>query len=185
MALRVTTVFTGLQGAPYYNRLHFTGTTQSQAEDAAEAASGLWADLATAIVNECTIQVQPEVVSINDVTGEPDGVFTVTGLEPLVGGSSGVVLPYICQGLIRLRTGVYDGGREIRGRIFVPGLTEELSVDGNPSSALVSDYNTKMADFITATAGTFAVWSKKAGATAIVTGGTLWNQWAFLRSRRD
>jgi hypothetical protein len=124
------------------------------------------------------------VATVDSTTGDITALTAVTS-QTGTGGSVGDALPYATQGLVRLRTGFFVGGKEIRGRIFIPGLTETDSDIGVPSSFVVGAWNTAVAALIADANSVLLVYSRKHAAGEAVVSGSAWNKWAVLRSRRD
>lgn len=185
--LRVTTEWTGIQGAPYYTATHFGGLTATEAGAAHALMAQIWTAGATFIRNDLTWTVLPEVSLVDEATGDTTATFLETAVSD-EGGLPGDDQPTIIQGLIRLRTGVYVGGREIRGRVFLPGQGDTYDDDGVPSASIISGWqgiwNTAISDGQNAGAP-LQVYSPTNGQAADVTAASMWNQWAILRSRRD
>lgn len=185
--LRVTTQWTGLQGMPGYTTLHFSGPDdQAGADFAASLTEAIWAGLDAQIWSGITSLVLPNVEAIDPVTGATTGSFGVT-TTPDTKAASGDPQPVATQGLVQLRTGLYVAGREIRGRVFIPGSVDNADLAGSPNpsytGALAAVFNTAIADG--QAGGTpLVVWSPTRGQAADVTTATAWNQWAVLRSRR-
>ena len=185
MALRVTTRISGLGGSPGYSRQHF-GFTGDESEDdavlAASAVADMWEALNNMIYVGVTMQIEPEVQRINPATGTVTGAFVVD--EPaIVGSSPDTPLPWSTQGLLQLRTGVYSGGREVRGRIFVPGVTSAVNALGRPTSTGRDILNAGGAALLASGTGLPVVLS--GGQAVPVTTITGWSEWAYLGSRRD
>jgi len=185
MGIRVNTTFTGMAGGPWYNSLAFTGTTLANAQDAADAVLTFWTSVCAYMKCGGTATVEPEVTIYSDATGEATGVFNTTPSTPISIPSGSGMLPTATQLLMRLRTGVFAGGREIRGRIFVPALDESANDSGRPNSGIITPMALALTTLISDTDSVLAVYSKKAGTTAVVNGGSVWNEWAQLRTRRD
>lgn len=125
-------------------------------------------------------QVDEVQVSDGQIIGQT-GVTTAT----TAGTDATEALPWATQGLVRFRTGVFSGGREIRGRMFIPGFTETASSGGLPSSACRSDVNAAATVLADSTSAQLAVWSRTHSTVAGVTSASMWDEWAVLRSRRD
>lgn len=184
--VRVEAQITGIGGGPGYSRMHF------EVADASEGSTDMdfvhdawwtmWTSLDNGISNSVTIVTSPEALIINPATGQTTGVVA-TPSETIVGQSADNALPWATQGLLRLRTGTYVGGREARGRLFVPGMTENISDQGRVTSTGQDILNAGGAALFAEGAATPVVISK--GAAYPVTTITAWNQWASLRSRRD
>ena len=184
--LRVTTRWTGVQGTPYWSTHYFGGVTEADATAAAAAVVNFWQDCAQVIVNLLTPTIQPEVELVETATGQTSGVFTVpTDEAPPT--ASGTPLPWANQGLLRWRTGVFIGGREIRGRTFIPGPTEDNNTQGDVPPGYTNITNLAASNLITAGAGagSLVVYSRTHAQAAVVQSASTWDQWAVTRSRRD
>lgn len=181
--LRVRVVWNGIGGTPYLTTHYFVGTTQTEADDAVTATGNFWGALDNVLDSGMSWATDPEVTVIDFVSGAPLGAFTTT---PVVGtGSvSSNALGFALQGLIRWRTGVFVGGREIRGRTFVPGITATGGGDGVPAAATITAMNNAATAFIAATPSVLVVWSRQHGQDEPATSGSAWTQFAVLRSRR-
>lgn len=181
---RVRTTFTGVTGTPYLNTLYFFASGGT-AQQAATAAGNFWGTVDNNMVNTVSWTTDSEVPTIDPATGE---ITLLTAVTPVtgVGTLSGAQLPLVTQGLVRWRTGAFAGCREIRGRTFIPGLSElGNNTNGTPESTLVSAVNTAASALISDASSTFAVYSRKLGNETAVVSGSCWTQWASLRSRRD
>ena len=181
---RVRTVFTGITGAPWVNTLYFDEAGGS-AQQAANAAGAFWGAVDLFMSTTISWSTESDVVTVNDNTGAATGVISTTPITG-VGGSATEMLPRTSQALVRLLTGVFNDGRQIRGRIFLPGFTESSNAIGGivagatgaslqiAADALVSDANSAL-----------LVWSRAGGLSFPVVATSIWLQWAVLRSRRD
>jgi hypothetical protein len=184
--LRTTATITGYQGAPYWNQLHFGGDTAGEAVAAADAAESLWQQLANFLATPGSVLVSSDVEQIDPATGQIVNVFPAsTAAINFV--AAGDILPYSTQGLIRLRTGDFVNGRELRGRIFIPGWVETASTAGNPTAPAVGAMNAAAASLLSAGAGAggLGVYSPTHRVFSLVSVAQTWTQWAVLRSRRD
>lgn len=184
--IRVTTVWTGMVGAPYYTNLYADGDTAGEADAANAAVVALWTDLEGLYHVSLTARVSPETEFVDPATGAVTGVESSAGGN-VQGGAGDELLPPATQGLVRLRTGVFVAGREIRGRVFLPGLTQFVNQDGSVAVGTVSSVNTIFADYLTAMsgAGGAVVWSPTHGQAAVITSTSMWTEFAVLRTRRD
>lgn len=178
---RITTVFSGLTGAPYYNQLVAVDNFSTTASDYGTIVTTFWDDVSNFISNSVTFAVLGDVEKFDDTTGSLTGIETWAGGTG-AGGSADEALPFATQGLIRLRTGTFTGGREIRGRIFIPGMTQVGNDSGKPTSGLIAALN-GAADALES-AG-FQVYSPTYNTSAEIQTATAWDQFAVLRSRRD
>lgn len=195
--LRVRTVFTGGPGAPLLNTLFFEGNTPTDATNAAAATRAFWNAFQGIICDVWKADVQPEVVMLTPDDGSPILVYPTTSTQ-IVMAASNTGLPQANQAVIRLRTGAYEDGREIRGRIYVPGLNQNSNNQGDVATGTASTLLTAANTLIGATAQLVvyrrerkAYVNKKgvaipyrAGSYAPVTAASVWNEFGMLRSRR-
>lgn len=116
--------------------------------------------------------------------GGPDQVATGNGTsEPL---------PPFTQTLVQLHTGHFRRGRELHGRIFIPGLTEDHGLNGAPTTTWMAGVKSEVDDMI---GHGLIVWGRPiplsesgpaaAGDFASVSSCAVWSKFAVLRSRRD
>lgn len=185
MPLRVETEITGLTGAPYLSVMNFGGSNLTDAQGAADAVRAFWFAIRNEFHSGNTVRVRPNVVYFNVTDGETIGNYSVTAPATVTGGASGDALPYATQGLVQWRTGVYIGGREIRGRTFIGGMTENQSANGHLAAASITAFQTAGAALIADTPPAFVIWSKAKATTEIVTSCSAWSSFAFLSSRRS
>lgn len=185
--LKTETVWSGVAGAPYYTALYFLGESEEQAESAHAATVELWQAIVAYYRADMTATVQPEVSVVDPATGLTTATFLEASV-PVVGSGSPPYQPLVIQGLLRLRTGTYVGGREIRGKIFLPGTGDSQDNNGVPAAdyqgTITTLFNAFLADTL-ALGIPLQVWSRAGGVSASVQAGSVWNQWAILRSRRD
>jgi hypothetical protein len=182
--LRVRTVTSGTQGSPYLSTHYFNGTTQADANSANSRVNAFWTALNGVRNTSVHWDIQDNVDVINPATGVITGSFAVTGGEGF-GAEADQLAPLASQGLIRLTTGVFNVGRQIRGRLFIPGLTKNDVTDGRLATATIAALNTAAQGLRDAADADWVVWSRVSGLTPSVTGVAAWDQWAILRSRRD
>lgn len=181
---RVRTVFTGVAGSPYYSNLYFTqeGGTAAQAR---AAVNTFWEANKALITSNLKWSIENEVPLVDQVSGDVVGVDSDATSYVSQGTRSDTPIPYSNQVLARLRTGVYLGGKEIRGRIFIPGFTQisqnSDGVIGSAAAGVATNLNALIAN----ANAQLVVWAKSKGTYAVVNSGSVWNQFAVLRSRRD
>lgn len=181
---RVRTVFTGATGSPWVNTLYFdepAGTAQA----AANAAAVFWQAVDSVMHTSIAWSTEADVVQVNEQTGLATGVIS-TEQSSGAGATGTDMLPPATQALVRLLTGVFNDGRQVRGRIFIPGLTEAANTSGgNVEGTTALTIRTAAEALIEDTGSELLVWSRSAGNSFNVTGVSLWSQFAVLRSRRD
>ena len=192
---RVTTLLFGVGGGTAYNSLYFDSSVSGiEAADAQDAAASFWGGIGAYIRSGSTSVVQAEVQEINTETGEITSVTTLTDQSHTNTGT-GDPLPPANQYRLRLNTNDFVEGRRLRGSIFIPGITENNSTNGAPTSSLTTDVVARaVLDFITTTDG-LVVYSRprpaghplgaRAGVNGLVTGITGLSYFSVLRSRRD
>jgi len=186
---RVRTVFSGVQGAPWLNTLYFQDSGGT-AQQAATAAGAFWNSVDTYIYGGITWTTEADVVSITASSGALAGVTATTPVTGTGGGGSDP-LPYATQGLVRWRTGVVVGTRELRGKTFIPGLTETGVTAALVTAAVVTAVNTAAATLISDPNSILVAWHRPSAPGAL--DGVSWNVatgqmapgFAVLRSRRD
>lgn len=180
---RVRTVMTGVAGSPYYSNFYYltNGATAQQVIDVTE---GFWNNILQHMSDDLAGTVEGEVPIIDEVTGD---IIAVQNGNPQTfqGVSTDDVLPPATQGLARWTTGQYRNGRQVRGRTFIPGLTDPVSEFGRPRPAFITDLQASIDFVVDNPTVTHVVWSKSNGVALATTAGSVWSEFASLRSRRD
>jgi hypothetical protein len=183
---RVRVVFVGVAGSPYYSNFYVTAT-DSDAQPEVDEIRDFYTDIAGLISNTLSWTVEGVVANIDEASGQITG-FSNNTSRTGAGTNSGDINPLANQGLLRLRTGVFTAGREIRGRLNIPGSCEASNTAGKPTSTYMTTLQTS-ADLhlLSATGlnGAYNVYSRKNGSTEIVSSVSVAPYWAVLRSRRD
>jgi hypothetical protein len=136
------------------------------------------------ISSSYTATVESEVFLIDQATGEPTGMESVT-TTPVVCTQSSDPLPWQTQGLIRWTTGTFIGGRQVRGRTFIPGPCETCNTSGVPNSSYVPTLQSVAATFLGTSGVTPVIYSRVNHSAWPILGRSTWSKWAFLGSRRD
>jgi hypothetical protein len=125
----------------------------------------------------------PEVATLSD-TGVLEDIVTTTPSSGQ-GTDAGDAMPPTVQGLLQVRTASIVNGRQLRGRIFLPGNGESQNAVGIPTAATLTDYNTEATALINDANTSWVVWSRTHGLKGTVSQSSMWTKWAVLRSRRD
>jgi hypothetical protein len=186
---RLRTVFTGPAGSPWLSTMFFHELGGSP-EDAAAAVGAWWGTVDSLIVNDVSWATEGDVALVDEVTGEITGFESAT-VQSGTGASASDALPWVVQGLIRWRTAAVVNGRGVRGRNFIPGLSEGVNDNG-----VVAAVNKATVDAAAATlAGdidsSMVIWHRPneeestPGSAHTVIVGTMWTSFAELRTRRD
>lgn len=186
--LRVRTGITGVIGGPYLNTMYSINTaTTLDAQNFSDAVGAFWTAVSSAVSADASWATEAEVAVMDETTGNISQILTVTPTTG-AGVAAGNLLSPATQGLVRWRTGQFIGGREIRGRTFIPAATVGSNSDGVPSAAYQTDLQ-GAADALNAANVAFAIWHRpspaSAGVAHEVISQSVWNKWAVLRSRRD
>lgn len=179
---RISVLYGGLPGMPGTNTIYHHENGASAA-DGVNAVKGFLDDISTNLASALTYDVNPVVEQVDSTTGAVIGVDDTGGGGADTGASGSESLPFSTQLLVQLRTGVFNSGRELRGRIFIPGQVESNNDAGRPSAAWVTFAQSKVDTMLAA--GGIAVYSPTHHTWASVSAGKVWNEWAVLRSRRD
>jgi len=181
---RVKTAISGGSGSAQLGTMFFEDDGVLTAQHAADAVHDFWDDLSAAISNTYTFAVEGAVDTIDLATGKATGT-TAVSVASVPGGGSSPPLPWATQGLIEWRTGFYAGGREVRGRTFLPGMMEYYQTNGVPNAAGLAIFQTAADNLVGVITAQLQVYSRKHTLASGVTGATVWTKWAVLRSRRD
>lgn len=182
---RVRVIFTGVAGTPWYSNWYFDGTGDDQPY--ADIVGQFWNTIKDIMFSGVSWAVQNTVTHLDVASGQPTGVGTVTGLSG-TGTDPSDPLPYATQMLLTLNTGQYVNGRQVRGRINVPGITEPNTSGGLFSTAATGEVLAAANTVRTAVLepdNFWLVYSKSTGTVHPVTGNPAARKPAILRSRRD
>lgn len=195
--LKLVTRFTGAQGSPWLNVLHFSGLAPYTAQDAADAGAAFWGSVDALMDNSVSWVQDPTVVEFDEADGTPTQFHTISPGSG-TGAVADISLPYAAQGLIRLYTGAVVNGHQVRGRIFVPGITRNNLGEGVLNSAAITAFNTAVATLISDADSELDVWARpvtaeqatpnrpeRDGSQYAVTTGSTSSQFAVLTGRRD
>lgn len=181
----IQTVWSGVEGAPFYTTLRGLSSGTTTPQEMADAWETFLEGLQAVTDNALVAVVNDEVRVIESTTGETQSVSTISGATVAM-AHTGDPLPPLCQMLLRWSTGVFTGGRRIRGRTFIPGGMEAYNTAaGKVDAGLASGLQTNAEAFITACSGDFVIYSPTHRAYASVQEAQLSTDWSFLRSRRD
>jgi formylmethanofuran:tetrahydromethanopterin formyltransferase len=182
MTHRVTTVFSGLTGAPYFSNMFFADADAVQEDINAVAA--FWTAINDQIVNDLTWTVQADVATISESSGQ---ITSITSGSASNGGGtySGEVIPFANQGLVSWITDAIAGGRRVRGRTYIPGLGIGGIEEGFMTTTMRTDIASAATSLISDSDTVFGVYSRTHQLFTPATSSSVWNQWAVMRSRRD
>lgn len=184
--LRLQTVWSGIEGAPYYSTMYATSDGLAAGAEASQSAvKTFWDSLLPRIRSGLRYDMDAQVEEIDDATGNLTGAYPVT---PRTGFATNIaeILPIQTCGLVQWTTGVIVGRRLLRGRTFIPLPTEsENDTLGVPTTAYSGALRVAAAALISSASIELLVWSRTHGVSHVVTNGTVWSKWAGLRTHRD
>lgn len=180
---RVQTIATGLQGGEWLSTMYFS-TSGGSAAAAKSAVTAFWTACAPVISSNVSMVVQADVFDIDPADGAILGV-EVTTQTTVLGTESASPLAGATQGLLRLFTGAYLGGRQVRGRTYIWGPTVDQLASGGTSGTYRSTVNAAAATLIADAGSQLVVWSRKNEVAVPVSNGVMWTEFAVQRSRRD
>lgn len=203
--MRVRVRGDGWQGGPSLNTFYFTAAPEdaASAKAAYDRVHAAFVSGNALFPQSVTHTVLPEVDFVLPATGDIVATVAVNGLAVITGASvTNSIMPPSIAMLLRLTTATYLEGRRIQGRAFLSPVTQTAAADadGTPSPSLISAA-TQFGNTLKGLAGTvppLVVWRRpriaavgppvvtaRVGSTAEVTGVSVPDKFASLRSRRD
>lgn len=181
---RVRVVWTGVAGTPWYSN-YYTIAGAISPSTAHAAVNSLQSSLKALYVPALTATIEGDIAQVESSTNEIVGVVTVPATGQ-TGTASGTMLPRQTQALVRLLTGAFSGGRQVRGRVFVPGLAVgAIGATGQVASGTLAALNTAYATYLSALGPGAVVFSRKNGTAVPIIAASTWGEFATMRSRRD
>lgn len=180
---RVRVAAQGIGGGRWVSNLHFLESAGSAAQ-AHAAVVAFYTALKVRMSSTVQMTVEGDVALIDTASGLITGVTAVPAVN-LVGASGGSPAALATQGLIRFTTGAYIGGRQIRGRLFVWGITQADESNGGVNPAAVLAWEAAGNTLLSDANADLVVYSKKNGTQATAVAVSAWSSFAVLRSRRD
>jgi hypothetical protein len=204
LAYRVRAASTGWGGAPGLNTFYFDQNLIANPDEDAMAADcvarvqAAFVQISLVFPTSWIVQVSGEVDVINSDNGDLVSSHAVTPPAPhagQIGGGFGPQVAMICASY--LTSGILDS-RRVRGRCFLGPLRSGADPDGTPVNADVAVVQTNLDTLRGGTLGhpPLVVWSRRrgvsgrhptglGGSTHVVTGVTVRDTYATLRSRRQ
>jgi hypothetical protein len=170
-----------VQGAPWLNTLYFG--TAGTAANAVAAVGAFWGAVDAFIANDISWATLPDVDEIG-VDGSLTGIDSVTPATG-TGTDTAEMLPFASQVSIRWRTGAVIGGRELKGKTYIPGLCTASLDDGLLDSGAQAAIQTAADNLIGDVNSSFVIWSRVHAQQLLVAAATVDSDFAVLRSRRD
>ena len=167
------------------------GGTPTQVMTEAQArVRAFWSSFVAQFPNTATVRFNPVGDEILEADGALVGQFTAATVADVVGTGGGDLLPLATQGLLRLGTSTFIGGRKVTGRQFIPGPLETINGGGRPQAAYITALGTAAALLGTTVVTPIAqrVWHRPkngvGGLGVVVTSRTVSSEWAVQRRRR-
>lgn len=174
--------------------LHFGGITPME-----DIQIGLkaWAAANFNLIPPTTsMRVPGEGREFDDTTGTLTGVWSGTESGTQAGNQPAQSVPNSTQALMRFTTGAVVAGRLLKGRMFIPGLRNDLIVNGELQEAarlqLAATWRDNIGDLEAQ-----VIWSRpfagsttptvrpaRAGSSSTVTEVSVWSEFAVQRGRR-
>lgn len=184
MAMIVTATYSGGPSGDWLTRFRFDPLLSATAQDAVDTAKLFFDAFQVDRSNQITVVLSDTVEIVDNATNEPTGTETVTGYN-LPGGASDEPLPYQTQALVWWNTGSWVGGRQVRGRTFIGGLTEAANgTGGTVGSGVRAHLATAAGHILAPIDGQFEIWSRAHTASYPIQSATVTQRWAVLRTRR-
>jgi hypothetical protein len=184
---RVRTLWTGTPVVDGITTLHYDAAGGS-AQDAIDATADLFSTWTPFLAALQIGRVDETVDLIDMATGSLTGqTVGVTADIPTTGSEE--ALSPANQMLVRLHTDAFLNGRQVKGRIFVPGLTELANVGGGfVDGSLISGSASALGSWVSGADAVPVVWHRPktpgTGAFFPVLSATIWPTWAILKNRR-
>lgn len=187
MVMQYRPIWSTASGGTGYSVLNFDDQPGA-AQPIANAVRALFAALAANMPSDVTISFPDEMTVHNVSTGDLTSTVPVTPPANVVGGSSSAY-PAPSGFHIQWATGEIVNGRRLQGKTFiVPAAGSAYDLDGTISATVITSSATAINTYLTAIANAGAdmvVWSRTAGVARAVLSGSVRDQAAVLRTRRD
>lgn len=183
---RIKTIITGPVGGDAFSQLLFSKLPGLDPADAQERVGAFWNSYRAYMSTDYTALVQSDADVVDVDTGNLIEVSDLPSTLSYAGTDEGDRLPPQTQGLARMGTGVYVAGRQLRGRMFLPGVTESNSTNGAPGSGYLDAVGDALNALVDTSLTVFPlIYSRTHHVAAPIATNSVWTKWASLRSRRD
>lgn len=183
---RIRTVFTGVAGTPWYSNLYFVQAGGS-ADAQIDMVRDFWTALAGSMDNGVTATVEGDCAVIESTSGAVVGIDSGTALT-VVGGSASAALPPSNQLVLHEFTSLFVGGRQLRGKTFIPGqIITVADAAGAPTTTIKGTLLAAANAMVTASdsLGNWQVWSKTHLVASDIVSVSTPSKFGVLRTRRD
>lgn len=189
---QLTARYNGFTGSPGWIRLKFLGAlTVADANTAAANMRAFLLVMSSRAPNGSSISFD-STAAIYDDGGTQTGEITLTVVPAVISGSSSASYAGGSGAVVNWVTGAFHLGRKVRGRTFlVPMTSVAFDVDGTLTATAQTAIQGAAQTFATSSP-TPVIFSQKPASgggvsslTAVVSGATVPDRSAILRSRRD
>lgn len=189
--LRVTTMWTGILGAPGYTNMFFDAFAEQDRQAVIDSVHSFWVGVNTWLPATARLRVSPEVAIVNHLSGEVDAFQQLTPPAEVQGIGQGAYSSATGAAITWLTGGV-RAGRKVRGRTFIVPLagTGAFEADGSLGTSAINGITNAAQTLLTNRA--LVVWCRPTpgggmanGAKYEVTAQRVVDKPAVLRSRRD
>lgn len=169
------------------------------------ALDAFWTACMPVVDTGFTFTLDPVLYVMDPATGAVSGTLPVATFTKTGSDSAGRA-PNQLQYVIQFKTGAYIGGRNLRGRVYVPGVSEFGISGGGLHASAVTALQGAGDGLVSAASAQFGIWSRpqearqlfdsrtgqlkksypaRAGQLADAETASVWNKFGTLRSRRD
>lgn len=184
---QITALWQGISGSPGYTRINFTGSLDSSSAATAAQNMATLFDAIKAYLPSTAAVSWDGIAQVFDGQGQLTGEVAYTP-PSTVSGTSGGAYSAASGAVINWLTDVFRSGRRFRGRSYLVPLTSAAyENDGSLSPAALTVIRDAAATFASSSpnAAIFGGSAARGWATATVTGSSVPDRVAVLRSRRD
>lgn len=180
----VKTTFSGGPSGDWLSQFHIDRLLGGGVQDSIDIVRDFWNALSGVISSSVTYHIDGAVEIVDPVTGKPTGIDQGTTRTNVFTAPTDS-LPWQTQALIYWNTGSWIGGRQVRGRTFIPGMVEmNNNGDGSMGSSLLTTLGTAATVLSNATTCTPGIYSRKHTNTYPIVSHTVIGHWSVMRTRR-
>lgn len=191
--LRVTLDWRLVGSVTGVSTLHFSGTTEADADAAVAKIETAWTGAKEYFSSTASLQVNPEVFVIDPIDGETDSVLTVDVAARAAGTNVSAPVPQAAQVLAQIRTGVRRRNRQVQGRFYIPGLGVNVMGGGEVGTSTAALIAEELQALLGGSAGQLGVWHRPIEIAGVLLPGefidaselSVWSEFAILRGRRQ
>lgn len=185
--LRIRASITGLSGGNALTTGYFT--FDNLVTEARDQFVAFWTSVATRMRSSCVVTLDTAGAVLDPADGDQIAEVSLAAFS-VAGGQNDDLLPSATQGLVNWRTNDFVDGRRVRGRTFIPGLTEGASgLSGTLTGTSLTTIQTAATAYADAAGNPAVVWHRPSaegpGSIHNIVTATVGSKFAVLRSRRD